>query len=79
MLCFNCTGVNHRAADCCSKRTCQTCKNKHYSSICSKLNPMMVATEGSVIYPAVVVKVNNILCRALLDLVPVAHMHPQHF
>ena len=40
---------------------------------------MMVATEGSVIYPAVVVKVNNILCRALLDLVPVARMHPQHF
>ena len=28
---------------------------------------MMVATEGSVIYPVVVVKVNNILCRALLD------------
>ena len=27
----------------------------------------MVATEGSVIYPVVVVKVNNILCRALLD------------
>ena len=28
---------------------------------------MMAATEGSVIYPVVVVKVNNILCRALLD------------
>ena len=28
---------------------------------------MMVATEGSIIYPIVVVKVNNILCRALLD------------
>ena len=40
---------------------------------------MMVATEGSVIYPAVVVKVNNILCRVLLDPVPVARMHPQHF
>ena len=28
---------------------------------------MMAATEGSVIYPVVVVKANNILCRALLD------------
>ena len=28
---------------------------------------MMAATGGSVIYPVVVVKVNNILCRALLD------------
>ena len=28
---------------------------------------MMAATEGSVIYPVVVVKVNNIPCRALLD------------
>ena len=28
---------------------------------------MMVATEALVIYPAVVVKVNNITCRALLD------------
>ena len=66
-LCFNCTGVKHRAANCRSKRTCQTCKNKHHSSICSQSNPMMAATEGSVIYPVVVVKVNNILCRALLD------------
>ena len=40
---------------------------------------MMVATEGSVIYPVVVVKVNNILCRVLLDPVPVARMPPQHF
>ena len=28
---------------------------------------MMVVTEGSVIYPAVVVNVNKITCRALLD------------
>ena len=28
---------------------------------------MMVVTEGSVIYPAVVVKVKKITCRALLD------------
>ena len=28
---------------------------------------MTVATEGSVMYPVVVVKVNNITCRPLLD------------
>ena len=28
---------------------------------------MMVVTEASVIYPVVVVKGNNITCRALLD------------
>ena len=66
-LCFNRTGVKHKAADCRSKQTCQTCENKHHSSIGSQLTPMMVAIEGSVIYLAVVVKVNNIFCRALLD------------
>ena len=66
-LCFNRTGVKHRAADCRSKQTCQTCKNKHHSSIGSQLTPMMVATKGSVIYLVVVVKVNNIFCRALLN------------
>ena len=28
---------------------------------------MMVATEGSVIYPVMVFKVNNITCRTLID------------
>ena len=66
-LCFNCTGMKHRAADCRSKRTCQMCDSKHHTSICTKSNAMMVATEGSVIYPVVVVNVNNVTCRALLD------------
>ena len=66
-VCFICTGVKHRAANCRSKQTCQTCKNKHDSSICSQSNPVIAATEGSVIYPVVIVKVNNILCRALQD------------
>ena len=66
-LCLNCTGVKHRADDCRGKRTCQTCKNKHHSSICSQSNPIMVVTGESVIYPVVVDKVNNILCRVLLD------------
>ena len=69
-LCFNCIGVKHRVAECRSKRTCQTCKGKHHWSLCRQLSTMMVATEGSVIYYVVVVKVNNITCRALLDTGP---------
>ena len=46
---------------------------------------MMVVIEASVIYPPVVVKVNNITCMALLDTDPAIFyassafsMHPQH-
>eukprot|EP00112_Aurelia_sp_Birch-Aquarium-sp1_P013324 Seg2820.4 transcript_id=Seg2820.4/GoldUCD/mRNA.D3Y31 product="hypothetical protein" protein_id=Seg2820.4/GoldUCD/D3Y31 len=68
-LCFNCTGEKHRATECRSKVTCQRCSGKHHTSICDKDNQqIMVATgEGSVIYPVVVVKVNGVKCRALLD------------
>ena len=70
-LCFNCTGARHRAHECPSKRSCQHCCGKHHSSICDKMpgnNQMMLATgEGSVIYPVVVVFVDGIKCRALLD------------
>ena len=66
-LCFNCTRVKYRAAECRSKRICQTCKGKCHSSLCKQLSTMMVATEGSVIYPVAFVKVDSITCRALLD------------
>ena len=66
-LCFNCTGSQHRASECKSKRSCQICQRKHHTSICDKSSTMMMATESLVIYPVVVVKVNNIMCRALLD------------
>ena len=59
--------MKYRAAECRSKGTCETCKGKHHSSLCKKSSTTMVATEGSVIYPVVVVRVNNITCRALLD------------
>ena len=64
---FNCTGVKYRATESRSKKTWQICKGKHHSSYCKQSNTMMAATEGSVIYPVVVVKVNNITCRTLLD------------
>ena len=65
-LCFSCTGTKHRAADCRCKFSCQKCNGKHHSSICDK-NPMVATGEGPVVYPVVVVEVEGITCRALLD------------
>ena len=72
-LCFNCTGAKHRAADCHSKSKCQKCNGKHHTSICEQgMQQIMLATstevaKETVTYPVVVVKVNGIKCRALLD------------
>lgn len=72
-LCFNCTGMRHQAQDCRSKNACQRCGSRHHTSICDRLpsnNQMMLVTgdqESSVIYPVVVVVVDGIKCRALLD------------
>ena len=72
-LCFNCTGAKHRAADCHSKSKCQKCNGKHHTSICDQgMQQIMLATstevaKETVTYPVVVVKVNGIKCRALLD------------
>ena len=72
-LCFNCTGTRHQAQECRSKYVCQCCGSRHHTSICDRLSgnsQMMLVTgnhEGSVIYPVVVVVVDGIKCRALLD------------
>ena len=73
-LCFNCTRGGHRANDCTSKGKCFICGSKHHTSICDRpkggdqqTDQIMMTTEGSVTYPVVVVKVNGIKCRALLD------------
>ena len=73
-LCFNCTGTRHQAQECHSKYVCQCCGSRHHTSICDRLSgnsQMMLVTgnhEGSVIYPVVVVVVvDRIKCRALLD------------
>ena len=70
-LCFNCTRGQHRAADCKSNSACHKCQRKHHTSICDQRgNPLMTAScdgNRSVCYPVVVVEVNGIKCRALLD------------
>ena len=69
-LCFNCTGWKHSAAECRSTRSCSKCNQRHHTSICSKMEITPTLTsfeEDSVIYPVVVVLINGIKCRALLD------------
>ena len=71
-LCFNCAVKPHRAVDCPSKSSCQHCSKRHHSSICDKRpgNGKKLMTDGASddgIFPVVVVKVNGIMCRALID------------
>ncbi|XP_022797625.1 uncharacterized protein LOC111335895 [Stylophora pistillata] len=73
-LCFNCTGGKHRADECKSRLRCQKCSRKHHTSICNarenEFNPLLVAAgmpNARVTYPVVVVEVEGVKCRALLD------------
>ena len=71
-LCFNCIQPDHRAADCTSKRNCQKCNRRHHTSICNQSKEeketMLAANNtGEGTFPVVVVKVNGIECRALID------------
>ena len=74
-LCFNCATRTHRAAECASKTSCQHCNKRHHSSICDKRpeNPesqRKLMTDGASddgVFPVVVVKVNGVKCRALID------------
>ena len=69
-LCFNCTGTKHRAAECKCKKCCLKCGQRHHTSICSGRNQLLISTgekEGRVVYPVVMVSVEGVLCRALLD------------
>ena len=59
--------MKYRAAKCRSKRTCQICKGKHHPTLYKESSTMVVVTVELVAHPLVVVKVNNIICTALLD------------
>ena len=64
-LCYNCTGKYHSATECRSKRSCNNCNQRHHTSICNK--KMESVPTFIVIYSVVVVLINGIKCRALLD------------
>ena len=66
-LCFNCTGIRDRAADCRCCVLCQVCQKRHHTSICDRLGEqLMTATsaEKTAVMHPVVVKVQGVKCRA---------------
>ena len=67
-LCFNCAGPKHRACDCRSNNMCANCKGKHHTSICEKTSNVLLTTNDNyVTYPLVIVDIEGIKCRALID------------
>ena len=61
--------TNHKASECRCPTACQVCHKKHHASICEGKPDQMLVTNGnsSVVYPVVIVEVNGVRCRALLD------------
>ena len=80
-MCFNCTGAEHRASECRSQTSCSKCKRRHHTSICDvpgengpptaptndKLLNTATNANKPVVYPVVIVDVNGVKCRALID------------
>ena len=80
-LCFNCAAGNHEASECPSKATCRKCEKRHHTSICDSHNnkpggqisgqnsnvAMTTCQKSEAVFPVVVVEVNGIRCRALID------------
>ena len=79
-LCFNCVSGNHRAFYCPSKSACQRCHKRHHTSICDTPNPTSQVNQppahgvalttnqtGEGLFPVVIIEVNGIKCRALID------------
>ena len=72
-LSFNCTGP-HKVVECRSKTSCQICSKKHHTSICDterKREVMLTAVQSEdsakVVHPVVLLEVDGIKTRALLD------------
>ena len=78
--CFNCPGTQHNASQCRSRTSCVHCKQRHNSSICDRSTTagrqttnsggvaLTATQEGEkVCHPVVLVKLNGVTCRALLD------------
>ena len=73
-LCFNCATRHHRASECTSKTACGHCNKRHHTSICDQVaksegNKKLLTdgVTGEGMLPVVVVEVNGVKCRALID------------
>ena len=71
-LCFNCAMKPHRPADCSCKSSCQHSSKRHHLSIRDKQPgyKQKLMTDGpsdDAILTVVVVKVNGVMCGALID------------
>ena len=71
-LCFNCAAGNHKAANCPGKCSRQNCEKRNHTSICDtkgKVNLMSMTSKAKneAIFSVVVVNVNGVKCRALID------------
>ena len=65
---FNCTVPKHRASDCCSNKTCANCKGKHHTSTLEKTaNVLLITNDNHVTYPLVIIDIEGIKCRVLID------------
>ena len=68
----NCRSNKHRAVDCQDNQKCLLCKCKHHTSVYETRSDetselVLASAESSVIYPVVIIIVNSIKCRALLE------------
>ena len=69
-LCFNCAAGKHRAANCKSRQVCQNSGQRHHTSICDRRAQLLTATcssHNAIVYPVIIVEVEGVKCRALLD------------
>ena len=77
-LCFNCVPGSHRASHCPSKSTCQRCRKRHHTSLCETIDPtsgheqphgvaLTTNQNGEGLFPVLIIEVNGIKCRALID------------
>ena len=81
-FCNRYTGKSHCADDFKSKRNCQNCSRCHHFSICdtnSTASAALSATDKNVVNPIVLVQVNGVTYRALLDTGAGVRMHHQHY
>lgn len=80
-LCFNCTGTNHKVAECRITAKCKFCHHRHHSSICDQKTPQQAehmqyvhSTTQWLRWMWAVSSAEHCWTRAL-----VAPMHPQHY